>query len=156
MKPHAAVDPRPGVGAVGPFSTSAPRGPALLLASGSVGCALPLTEVLEVMRPLPIEAVAGAPPYVAGLAVVRGAAVPVVALDLLLGRPCAPFSRFVLVAAGTRRAVLAVAGLTGVTDLSAGVLESLPPCCSISEQRCWARSPRWTRSWWSRWPPRGS
>ncbi|MET3131167.1 chemotaxis signal transduction protein [Oxalobacteraceae bacterium GrIS 1.11] len=44
--------------------------------------ALPLLQVRESMRALPVEALPDMPPFMLGLAVIRGAALPV--LDLVL------------------------------------------------------------------------
>jgi hypothetical protein len=43
-------------------------------------CALALESVLETMRPLPIEPLAGVPEFVRGLPVIRGTPLPVIAL----------------------------------------------------------------------------
>lgn len=59
------------------------REPFLLVSAGGVLCALPLDEVGEVLRPLAITQVAGAPPEVDGVAVVRGRSVPVLGLARL-------------------------------------------------------------------------
>jgi purine-binding chemotaxis protein CheW len=86
-------------------------------------------HVVETMRPLPVESIAGAPEYVRGLSVVRGAAVPVVDLAALLeghGRSTS-FRRFVTVKADDRRFVLAVDKVVGVRELDATQLEELPP-----------------------------
>src|SRR6185436_6230529 len=50
---------------------------------GGLLCALPLEHVEETMRPLAIEAIAGGPAFVRGLAVVRGAPIP--AVDAVVG-----------------------------------------------------------------------
>ncbi|HZE91839.1 MAG TPA: chemotaxis protein CheW, partial [Rhizobacter sp.] len=60
-------------------------------------CALPLSHVVETMRPLPTETIAGAPDFVCGLAVIRGAPVPVVDLARLLGATDTQARRFVTV-----------------------------------------------------------
>ena len=104
------------------------RRAALVVAAGSRACAVPLAHVVETMRPLPIEAVPGMPSFVRGLAVVRGAPVPVVDLADAMGasETSAP-TRFVLLKLGSRRAVLAVSAVVGVRDLDAASLEQLPP-----------------------------
>src|ERR1700704_3300860 len=50
----------------------------LLCRAGMHLCAMPLAHVIATMRVLPIEAVSGAPSYVRGLCVIRGAPVAVV------------------------------------------------------------------------------
>ena len=90
-------------------------------------CALPLAHVVEAMRPLPVEAVAGAPPFVRGLAVIRGVPVPVVDAAQLLGAQAAQADRFVTMTVGTRCVALAVNSVLGVRTLPADLLQALPP-----------------------------
>jgi purine-binding chemotaxis protein CheW len=72
------------------------------------------------MRPLPVAPIAGAPPYVRGIAIVRGEPVPVVDLAALLGGEAGvDAARFVAVRAGGHAAALAVAEVLGVTELDA-------------------------------------
>ena len=91
-------------------------------------CALPVAQVVETMRPLPLQPLGAMPPFVKGLAAIRGAAVPVVDLGLLLGAaaPAAP-ARFVTVRAGARLVALAVEEIAGVRVLAGGDLAALPP-----------------------------
>ena len=104
------------------------RRAALVVTAGSRACAVPLAHVIETMRPLPIEAIPGMPPFVRGLAVVRGSPAPVVDLAEALGatETHAP-TRFVLLRLGSRRAVLAVSAVVGVRDLDVVSLEQMPP-----------------------------
>lgn len=93
-------------------------------------CAVPLEHVVETLRPLPIEPVAGMPPFVLGLAVVRGAPLPVVDAARLLGAQRGPiegFERFVIVMADQRRVALAVDGVLGVRPVAPASLQALPP-----------------------------
>lgn len=101
---------------------------ALLCGVGAHSCALPLAHVVEIMRPLPLLPLPGAVPCVLGMAVVRGSAVPVVDVRILLGAPRghAP-RRFVALSLGARRAVLAVDGVAGVVRLDLSSLAELPP-----------------------------
>jgi hypothetical protein len=46
----------------------------LLCRAGNLLCALPIEHVIEIMRPLPVEQIAGAPHYVRGLSIIRGVA----------------------------------------------------------------------------------
>jgi purine-binding chemotaxis protein CheW len=91
-------------------------------------CALPLGLVVETMRPLPVEPVSGTPDFVLGLAIIRGAPVPVVdATRLLGGETETPPARFVTLRLGDRRVALAVDAVVGVRALHAASLEALPP-----------------------------
>jgi purine-binding chemotaxis protein CheW len=89
---------------------------------------LPLDHVVETMRPLPIESLPGAPPFVRGVSMLRGVPVPVVDAGALLGTADgAQPTRFVSMRAGPRRVVLAVEEVLGVRDLPAAALQDLPP-----------------------------
>jgi len=90
-------------------------------------CALPLAHVVETMRPLPVEAVTGAPHFVRGLAVIRGVPVPVVDTAHLLGAQATSADRFVTVVVGERRVALAVDSVLGVREVPADSLHQLPP-----------------------------
>lgn len=100
----------------------------MLVAIGSRSGSIPLQHVLETMRPLPIEPVAGVPAFVLGLSVIRGAPVPVVDLAAVLGATgsCAP-SRFAVLKIGDRRVALAVEAVLGVRAVDATALERVPP-----------------------------
>jgi purine-binding chemotaxis protein CheW len=116
--------------------TSGPLGDArasLVLGLGSRVCAVPVTFVRETMRPLPVEAVEGTPPFVLGLAVIRGQATPVVHLGRLLGEqnPATP-SRFVTLRLGDRTLALAVGAVLGVRRLDASALQPLPAILGVA------------------------
>ncbi len=102
--------------------------PDLIAQVGANRVALPLRDVLEVMRPLPVSALAGAPPSVLGAAVVRGAAVPVVDARALLGESSArACTRFVSLRVGARSAALAVDAVLEVRAVEDSELASMPP-----------------------------
>jgi purine-binding chemotaxis protein CheW len=101
------------------------RGAWLLCRAGSSFCALPLGHVVEVMRVLPIEALAGTPVYVLGLSIIRGTPTPVVDTAILCSGRTAPSHRLVTVRAGTRIIALAVDRALGVQSIRAGT--PLPP-----------------------------
>jgi purine-binding chemotaxis protein CheW len=90
-------------------------------------CALWLEHVVETMRPLPVEPLAGAPPFVRGVAVIRGDPVPVVDAASLLGAGESRPTRFVTVTAGDRRVGLAVDAVLGVQAIAPESLQELPP-----------------------------
>ncbi len=102
---------------------------ALIVRVAGAICAIPLTEVVETMRPLPIEPLTNTPDFILGMARIRGAAVPVVLLSgLFQGDQCCNDStRFVTLRVGQRSVALAVQGVIGVADLSEQVFGDLPP-----------------------------
>jgi purine-binding chemotaxis protein CheW len=89
-------------------------------------CALALQHVVEIMRPLPVEPLAGAPCFVRGLAVVRGTPLPVVDAARLLDGDV-PAQRFVKLHVGGRHVVLAVDEVLGVRAMPDDGLSALPP-----------------------------
>jgi purine-binding chemotaxis protein CheW len=101
--------------------------PALMFRAGARTYALDLLHVLEIMRPLPIDAIANAPDFVPGLSMIRGEPTPVVSLASLLTGSGAPPSRFVVVRAGQRRVALAVDEVLGVFELDPATLHGMPP-----------------------------
>ena len=82
-------------------------------------CALPLDVVIEIMRPLPVEPLAGAPGFITGLAIIRGEPMPVVDAARLLGAEAAAPSRFVTLRIGARQVALAVDAVLGVRLVAA-------------------------------------
>jgi purine-binding chemotaxis protein CheW len=102
-------------------------GVSVLCKAGAWTCALPLACVTEVMRPLPVEALGGAPAAVLGLAIVRGRPTAVVDLGRVLGRT-QPLEagRFVAIRVGDRTVALAVEAVLGVRSLPAAE-DQLPP-----------------------------
>jgi purine-binding chemotaxis protein CheW len=107
----------------------------LLCRIGSRIGALALKDVRETMRPLPIETLPGMPPFVLGVAIVRGFPAPIVDAIRLL-KPVAspsppmissPSARFVSLKLGERTAVLAVDAVLDIRPLAAGILADIPP-----------------------------
>jgi purine-binding chemotaxis protein CheW len=94
-------------------------------------CALPLAQVIETMRLAAIHALAEAPPFVRGLAIIRGAPLPVIDVRLLLGEPGDGAARLVVVRAeghaDGRRLALAVDAVIGVRALDGAALAATPP-----------------------------
>ncbi len=101
-------------------------------ASGAV-CAIPAAQVIETMRPLPIEPLANLPNFVRGVALIRGAAVPIVDLGAVLeasGEPAMPPSqtaRFVTLRVGERCVALAVESIIGLVPLNPEGFSAMPP-----------------------------
>jgi purine-binding chemotaxis protein CheW len=98
----------------------------LLCRAGEHKFALPAEHVVEVMRLLPVRTIAEAPPILLGTAVIRGRAVPVVDIGLLLGEAPVSARYLVAVRVGERKVALAVEEIVGVRDLAQTGAE-LPP-----------------------------
>jgi len=93
-----------------------------------MGFAIPIAHVVETMRPLAIDTISGVPSFVLGLSVIRGAPVPIVDLEDLVGLDRTDsFARFVSLRIGPRRGALAVRRVVGVRDLDAISLAEMPP-----------------------------
>src|SRR5690349_3994907 len=90
--------------------TEAPPGLSLVFGVGDLLCALALRDVVETIRPLPVQPIAGTADVLLGVSVIRGVAVPVIDTARLLGarveRPC----RFIT----TRTAAYATGPVIGV------------------------------------------
>jgi chemotaxis signal transduction protein len=97
---------------------------ALAMWAGDRLLAVPIARAVEIMRPLTVTPLAGAPDYVLGASVIRGQLTPVVDLAALLGAVDRRPGRFVTVRAGDRQVALAASSVVGVRSLE---LEALPP-----------------------------
>lgn len=106
----------------------------LLVRAGEQLYALPLEHVEETMRPLAVRRLAGVPPFVRGLAVVRGVPVPVVDLTSVVGRnePSSQVMRFVALKLADRRVALAVDEVFGVRQIDRTQLSHVPPLLSAA------------------------
>lgn len=101
---------------------------ALLLRVPGAICALPVSEVVETMRPLPIEPLENVPDFIYGVALIRGSVVPVIDLKAMFGAHASePPTRFVTLRVGERCVALAVQSVVGVVDLGKYTLEEMPP-----------------------------
>ncbi|MBX3167229.1 MAG: chemotaxis protein CheW [Candidatus Eremiobacteraeota bacterium] len=92
-------------------------------------CALGLQGLGEVMRPQPVERVAGLPEFVDGLAVIRGEALPVVNLPRLLCGSRSPEGtqeRFVTAHSQGRQLALRVDEVAGIFPLKSEIWHALP------------------------------
>lgn len=99
----------------------------LLCFAGGRLCALPIGQVVETMRPQPIELLPGAPPFVSGLSIIRGVAVPVLDVARVLGAEPVRATRFVTVLVGERQVAFAVDRILGVREIPGPLLAELPP-----------------------------
>src|SRR5882724_10947838 len=91
--------------------------------------AFPIVGIVETMRPLSIQPFAGMPPFVLGVAQIRGGAVPVLDARALLGEPSngSRATRFVTLKAGERVVAVAVDAVLEVRTLSQDSMKALPP-----------------------------
>jgi purine-binding chemotaxis protein CheW len=91
-------------------------------------CALPVAQVHETMRPLPVTFLADMPDFVLGFSRIRGAATPVVDIGALLGMDSpAATTRFLILRIADRSIALAVETVIGVHGILRESLQGLPP-----------------------------
>jgi purine-binding chemotaxis protein CheW len=110
-----------------PAVASLAVGPSLLCRAANRWCALPIAQTREIMRPLPIEPMRGAPVFVLGLATIRGAPTPVVDLALLVSGARTPPTRFIALRGLGRPLALATGEVLGVRTIPPSSLAELPP-----------------------------
>jgi purine-binding chemotaxis protein CheW len=94
----------------------------LIFGVGRLLCALPVADVVETVRPLPVEPVAagdGGGGAVLGVAVIRGEAVPVVDTARLLGDPGADPTRFITASTPRGTVAFAAGDVVGVRTIAA-------------------------------------
>jgi purine-binding chemotaxis protein CheW len=103
---------------------------ALVFRVGDTACAIASSHVVETMRPLPVIRLDRMPPFVRGVATIRGVATPVVDVAALLGRSAHDSQRFVTVRAGARVVALAVGDVVGLARFAASDLRDRPPLLS--------------------------
>lgn len=89
--------------------------------------ALPMSHVVETMRMLPIESIAGAPAMVCGLSIIRGVPTPVVDAALLFGNAPGRRERLVTLRVGRRIVALAAQAVIGAWTVPEDELAALPP-----------------------------
>jgi purine-binding chemotaxis protein CheW len=97
-------------------------GDVLVVEVAGTRCALPLVDVLEVLRAVALTPLPTAPPIVEGVIDVRGEVVPVLDIRRRLGLPPAPVSsaqRLVLATAAGRTVALRVDAIEWITRLAA-------------------------------------
>lgn len=114
-----------------PAHSRAPAGAlrhVLLLRARAWICALPITDAVETMRALPVRAIGGAPPWIRGLSIIRGAALPVIDLSALLGDTSgARGRRYVTLRVDQRQVALEVDEVLGARHIDEATLENTPP-----------------------------
>lgn len=101
--------------------------PSLVCRVGTSLCAFPLNDIIETMRPLPVQAISGSPPFVRGVALIRGAATPVLDTSRLIADRTSQPGRLVTIRVADRTVALEVDSVLGIRTLSRDVLGGLPP-----------------------------
>jgi purine-binding chemotaxis protein CheW len=97
---------------------------------GGMACAFPIEQVIEVMRPPPIEPLGrsdGALAAIDGVAMIRGTPTPVVDARRLLGLSPARAARIVIVRIADRSLGVLVDDVIGVQGIERDMLSPLPP-----------------------------
>jgi purine-binding chemotaxis protein CheW len=101
---------------------------ALIVGLDTCVCAVPLTHVIETMRPLPVEPISGVPSFVQGISIIRGIPTPVVDLGAILGTPSERAERFITLRVGDKQVALSVNAVLGVRNLDTILTtRELPP-----------------------------
>lgn len=109
-------------------SEQSPHAAFLLCRSRLRLCALPLHQVRETMRALPLDPLPNMPPFMLGVSIIRGQVVPVVDLAVLTAQDAAkPGTRLITLTLGQRQVALAVDDVIGVRSLPASTLCQVPP-----------------------------
>ena len=99
----------------------------LLCRTGLHRFALPMSDVIETMRMLPVEAIADAPRLVRGVCVIRGAPVAVVDSALLFDDQPADYERLITVRTGKRTIAFAAEAVLGIQALPPSTMEQSHP-----------------------------
>jgi purine-binding chemotaxis protein CheW len=99
----------------------------LLCRTGDRFYALPLDQVAETMRPLPIEKLVSAHPFIRGLSIVRGLPIPVLDLGAMFGDQERGAQRLVRVKLADRCIGLLVESVSGVRAMAPDSYHQVPP-----------------------------
>ncbi|WP_203820947.1 chemotaxis protein CheW [Paractinoplanes ferrugineus] len=90
---------------------------ALVFRAGPLLCALRLEEVIETMRPLETQPLAGTPPFVLGISVLRGVPTPVIDVGRLLRGDQGEAERYVAVRTERGAVALATGEIIGIRSV---------------------------------------
>ncbi|MFD0524727.1 chemotaxis protein CheW [Paractinoplanes durhamensis] len=90
---------------------------ALVFRAGPLLCALQLDEVIETMRPLETQPLAGTPPFVLGISVLRGVPTPVIDVSRLLRGDQGEPERYVAVQTERGAVALATGEIIGIRNV---------------------------------------
>ncbi|OJF14010.1 chemotaxis protein CheW [Couchioplanes caeruleus] len=107
-------------GQIAPPAETSAGAASLVFRAGPLLCALRIEDVIETMRPLATHPLAGTPPFVSGICIMRGAPTLVIDVARLLGGATAPVGRFVAVRTGRGPVAFAISTILGVRQVGAG------------------------------------
>jgi purine-binding chemotaxis protein CheW len=129
MRQHGQMltDPGPAPESVGVAS--------LVFRAGPLQCALRLDEVVETMRPLETQALAGTPPFVVGISVLRGVPTPVIEVARLLSGEAAAIERYVAVRTDRGVVALATGTILGIQAVRVEAGSGHPALLGAGEDR---------------------
>jgi purine-binding chemotaxis protein CheW len=109
---------------------------ALVFRAGSLLCALRLDEVIETMRPLEIQPLAGSPAFVLGISVLRGVPTPVIDVSRLLGGgQGGDPQRFVMVRTEQGAVAMATGPVIGIREVDASAAGGHPALLGTRSSR---------------------
>jgi purine-binding chemotaxis protein CheW len=108
---------------------------ALVFRAGPLLCALRLDEVVETMRPLETQALAGTPPFVRGISVLRGVPTPVIDVARLLGGAQIEAERYVAVRTERGAVALATGPVLGIRDVDTNATGGHPALLGARSNR---------------------
>jgi len=100
--------------------------PWLMFRTAGHVAALPISHVAETLRVLPVESLSGAPPYVIGLSIIRGAPTAIVDTALLFGSEPTKHQRTVVVRMGACTIGLAAEEILDVRTFGTDAVARLP------------------------------
>ncbi|WP_327004104.1 chemotaxis protein CheW [Dactylosporangium sp. NBC_01737] len=115
--------------------TEAPPGLSLVFGVGDLLCAIALRDVVETIRPLPVQPLAGTADILLGVSVIRGLAVPVVDTARLLGVGAERPSRFVTTRTGRGTLAYATGPVVGVLPVEPDDSRPPPPMLAAAATR---------------------
>ena len=98
----------------------------LIVSASEQRYALPLADIAEIMRPLPLQKIGASITGVLGVSRIRGNVVPVIGLANLISQAAPEPARFVSMRSRRRKFALAVDSVIGVYELETTNAQELP------------------------------
>ena len=108
---------------------------ALVFRAGPLLCALRLDEVVETLRPLETQPLAGTPAFVLGISVLRGVPTPVIDVARLLGGGPGTIERFVAVRTERGAVALGIGTVLGIRTVDASATGGHPALLGARSSR---------------------